>query len=190
MYYIDDISYRPWSMIDFRKYQLYLEMRKHRDKFLKSLKETSYLDWQIDKRLIEAGGLGKTVYILPARGGGTSFRTLKKINDFLEEGRDVTLVRPNKNRVVFDSWNDIPLDLFDQTLQGKIYAQFTKHLISEYEKKLTQDPVFDMEWKPIVRPDAYIYNTPRDYLYQWRLLNEFGQIYRTPEGETQAVPGE
>ena len=96
MHYIDNISPNPWSIIDFRKYCLYLEMRKERDKFLKSIREMTYQDWLIEKKLIEAGGLGRTVYVLPARGGGTSLRTLKKINDYIEEGRNVKVVTLKK----------------------------------------------------------------------------------------------
>lgn len=95
MHYIDDISSNPWSIIDFRKYCLYLEMRKERDKFLKSIREMNYQDWLIEKKLIEAGGLGKTVYVLPARGGGpnVSLSTLKK---YYEEGRDIQVVTLRK----------------------------------------------------------------------------------------------
>ena len=89
MRYIDDIY--PFSVIDFLKYREYVKLRKERDKFLKSLREMGHIDWSIDKRLVEAGGLGKTVYILPAR-GGSSFRTLRRVGKFLEEGRDVQVV--------------------------------------------------------------------------------------------------
>lgn len=184
MRYIDDISYRPWSIVDFRKYQQYLEMRKERDKFLKSLREMSYIDWKIDKTLIEAGGLGKTVYILPARGGGTSFRTLQKINDFLEEGREVKVFKPakiSKDIIEFDSWKDIR-DALCGYLDECIYEEFRKQLIQEYIATL--DPVYKSEFKINTWPDAYAYNTYGGYLNQWRLLNEFGYVYRAPEGET------
>lgn len=125
MTYIDDISDRPWSMIDFRKYQQYLEMRKQRDKFLKSLWEMSYLDWLIDKRLIEAGGLGKTIYILPARGGGTTFRTLARINDFLEEGRDVQAVTINKYE--WSTLSDKDIETIRESVQEfQLYSQLVK----------------------------------------------------------------
>lgn len=184
MYYIDDISYRPWSIVDFRKYQQYLEMRKERDKFLKSLREMSYLDWLIDKKLVEAGGLGKTIYILPARGGGTSFRTLQKINDFLEEGRDVRVFKPakiSKDIIEFDSWKDIH-DAICSYLDERVYEELRKQLIQEYIATL--DPVYKSEFKINTAPDAYMFHTPREYLYQWRLFNEFGYVYRAPEGET------
>jgi hypothetical protein len=86
----------PWTAEVQRRYTTYIKLRKERDKFLKSLKPGWYGEWTIHKKLIEAGGLGDTVYILPARGCGTSFRTLKKINDLLEEGRDVQPVTLNK----------------------------------------------------------------------------------------------
>lgn len=179
MYHIDDISYRPWSIVDFRKYQQYLEMRKERDKFLKNLREMSYLDWLIDKKLVEAGGLGKTIYILPARGGGTSFRTLKKINDFLEEGRDVKVFKQDK--ITFDSWKDIH-DALCGYLDERVYEELRKPLIQEYIATL--DPVYKSEFKINTLPDAYMFHTPREYLHQWRLLNEFGYVYKAPERET------
>lgn len=93
MQYIDESG--PWTADHFRKYATYLKLRKERDKFLKSLREVRYCDWLIDKKLVEAGGLGKTVYILPARGGGSSlsYRTLKK---YYEDGRDVEVVTLRK----------------------------------------------------------------------------------------------
>jgi hypothetical protein len=75
--------------MDQRKYTQYVKLRQERDKFLKNLKPGWYEEWMIHKKLLEAGGLGDTVYILPARGGGISFRKLKEINDLIDDGRDV-----------------------------------------------------------------------------------------------------
>ena len=89
----------PSHIIDARKHVLYLEMRKQRDMFLKSLRSVRHGDWLIEKRLLEAGGIGKTVYILPARGGGTTI-TSKVLNDLIKEGRDVTIYSPP----TYDDW--------------------------------------------------------------------------------------
>ena len=88
----------PRHIIDFRKYYLYLEMRKQRDDFLKSLCITRHGDWLIEKKLIEVGGIGKTVYVLPARGG--SVGVLSMLNDLIKEGRDVKIIRP----ATYDDW--------------------------------------------------------------------------------------
>lgn len=94
MRYIDESG--PLTDGIFRKYSTYVKLRKERNKFLKSLQEMTYLDWSIDKKLVEAGGIGKTVYILLARGGGSnlSHRTIKR---YFEEGRDVQFVTLKKH---------------------------------------------------------------------------------------------
>lgn len=69
---------------------------EEREKFLKSLREMSHRDWQIEKKLVEAGGIGKTVYIYPARGQGHSWRMQKDIEEFLAKGKDVYVVTREK----------------------------------------------------------------------------------------------
>ena len=54
---------------------------------------TNNVDWKIEKRLLEAGGLGPVVYVVPARGGGKLLTELERINKFLSEGRKVVYGR-------------------------------------------------------------------------------------------------
>lgn len=63
------------------------------DKFLIDISKKRHCDWAIEKKLLEGGGTGNTVYILQARGGGKSIWTHETVEDLSEEGRDVVAVR-------------------------------------------------------------------------------------------------
>ena len=52
----------------------------------------SNLPWKIHKRLLDAGGLGDTVYILPARGNGKIEAQRQLVEDLLKKGKDVVLL--------------------------------------------------------------------------------------------------
>ena len=120
----------PWSIIDYKKYCTYLELRKEREKFLKSLNEMRSCDWIIEKKLLDAGGLGKTVYIYPARGGGRN-TSIERYLELIESGREVKLVRasdickkPARNYGPYDS------DLWDH-----LDSAFTQKLCDECIRK-------------------------------------------------------
>lgn len=138
MHYIDEMY--PWTIVDQRKYMQYVKLRKERDKFLKSLKPGWYGEWVIHKKLIEAGGLGDTVYILPARGGGTSFRTLKKINDLLEEGRDVKFVTMRKQDLPKLTCRDVDV-IRESIRQYELYSE----LINPWREPLYQQLFKDFD---------------------------------------------
>lgn len=53
------------------------------------------INWKIHKRLLDAGGLGPVVYILPARGGSKLSMERERCLQLLAEGRMVVYVRPN-----------------------------------------------------------------------------------------------
>ena len=119
----------PCTIIDYENHRVYLELRKERDKFLKSLTEMSYYDYLIDRRLVEAGGLGKTVYICPARGGGRS-TSIKRIVELMESGRDVKFVRasdickkPSRSYGPYDSdlWDHLDSAVVQQTLYQELW---------------------------------------------------------------------
>jgi hypothetical protein len=131
MHYIDEMY--PWTIVDQRKYIQYVKLRKERDKFLKSIKPGWYCEWVIHKKLIEAGGIGDAVYILPARGGGTSFRTLKRVNDLLEEGRDVKCVTRPKQEPFKLTPKDIDM-VRESIRQHELYAE----LINPWREPLYQ----------------------------------------------------
>lgn len=85
MQYIDEMY--PWTIVDFKKYRTYLELRKEREKFLKSLCKKRSCDWRIEKKLLDAGGLGDHVYLYLARGQSRQ-RSMEEYLDLLESGRD------------------------------------------------------------------------------------------------------
>lgn len=128
----------PWTTETRRKYAEYIKLRNEGDKFLKSLKAGWYGEWLIHKKLLEAGGIGDTVYILPARGGGTSFRTLKKINDLLEEGRDVQVVHLHKQDWLKLTPKDIDV-VRESIRQHELYAEFVKPWCEPLYQQLFKD---------------------------------------------------
>ena len=138
MHYIDEMY--PWTIVDQRKYMQYVKLRKERDKFLKSLKPGWYGEWTIHKKLIDAGGISDTVYILPARGGGTSFRTMKRINDLFEEGRDVRVVSLRKQD--FHKLTRRDVDVVRESIrQYELYSE----LIKPWREPLYQELFKDFE---------------------------------------------
>lgn len=150
-------SWHSMPIIDPCKHQLYLSLRKERDKFLKSIRETSYCDWKIEKTLTEAGGLGRTVYILPARGGGNRWfqETFEK---HLEEGRDVEPVTLRKYEAPKLSSKDIEQlrELaFDFNEWDKRREKFLDSIIQTAVKR---DPKKDTIWISTARPDSYIFD--------------------------------
>lgn len=54
-------------------------------------------DWKIQKKLLDAGGLGPVVYILPARGGSKFSVEREKYLQLLASGRQVVYVLPEKH---------------------------------------------------------------------------------------------
>ena len=56
----------------------------------------SNLPWKTHKKLLDAGGLGDTVYVIPARGGCKSAAERAVIERLLKEGRTVVYGRPVK----------------------------------------------------------------------------------------------
>lgn len=147
MHYIDEST--PWTPAEFRKYQLYLALRKQRDKFLKNMQEISHLDWRIDRRLVEAGGLGKTVYYLPARG---SCRTdWKLLHELAEGGRDVQVVTVRKYDYPKLTAKDVD-KIRESILEFKLYSElinpwrepFYQEMFKDYQ---LQEPYeFDPCW--------------------------------------------
>ena len=51
-------------------------------------------EWKIHKRLLDAGGLGPVVYIIPARGSGKPLTEREQVLELLASGRKVVYVRP------------------------------------------------------------------------------------------------
>lgn len=64
----------------------------HYNEFLKDQKDMPYRDWSIEKKLVEAGGLGKKVYIHVGRGHGKTFTLLRHIEELEAKGKEVHIV--------------------------------------------------------------------------------------------------
>ena len=153
----------PRDIIDHVSYRTYLALCRERDKFLKSLQETNYHDWLIDKKLVEAGGVGKNVYLYLARGNG-KWRDIDKYLKYLEEGRDVTVVnakdaftKPPKHDYILDPCFAIRHDGSLRLLEVSV--------IPTYETYHTNRYIFE----PKIRTDAYAY--PNYYTRQLLLYN-------------------
>ena len=161
----------PESIIDFRKYHLYLELQKERKKFLKSLREMSYYDWLIDKRLVEAGGIGKMVYILPARGGG-SYMALKRMHEL--EGRDVEIVTLNKKSWPKLSSKDIET-IRDSIQEFELYSKMVKPY---------RDPLYQELFKDFYPTEQYVVDPSWtvDPYGRYR-IREVSLVYRGDMGE-------
>lgn len=141
---IDENS--PWTQIEYDNYRTFLELRKERDKFLKSLTKVRYCDYIVDRKLVEAGGVGKAVYIYPARGSGRN-TSINRVVELIESGRDVKFVRasdictkPNRSYGPYDS------DLWDHldyaVTQKLIYQSITKDTSIKF-KVLKNDRLYD-----------------------------------------------
>ena len=93
MRYIEDMW--PRRIIDSEKWFQYLDMRMIEDQ---CLRDSYRPDWKIAKKLLDAGGLGSVVYIMPARGQCKMWAQLDLYAKLLAEGRTVVYVQPNEPR--------------------------------------------------------------------------------------------
>ena len=71
------------------------------------------LDWKIQKRLLDAGGLGPIIYILPARGNGKLARDRERISELLSSGRTVVYGRPKRS--IFVDKDILTPERYEQT---------------------------------------------------------------------------
>ena len=176
MQYIDEMY--PWTIVDFKKYCAYLELRKERDKFIKSLSKKRSCDWLIEKKLLDAGGLGDRVYIHLGRRQGKQ-RFIEEYLKHVEAGRDVKVMNARDIFVKPVSWRYVILDKdlleSEHWLNERLNAEVQKCLYKEICKRSVTDwtnnyldPVYKTEWEPIVSPDAYIFSPKYGYDYVLR----------------------
>jgi hypothetical protein len=92
MSYIEDMW--PKTILDRNKWHDWLDMYGIEDRCKKN--PWHYFDWKIHKRLLDAGGLGSSVYIMPARGQGKLYAQLELYAKLLAEGRTVIYRLPDK----------------------------------------------------------------------------------------------
>lgn len=55
-------------------------------------------DWKIHKKLLDAGGLGPIVYIIPARGSSKFETERRRVEELIASGRKVVYVRPDDRK--------------------------------------------------------------------------------------------
>lgn len=116
------------------------KLLKEYNRFLQNIKEMSYIDWKIDKRLVEAGGLGKTVYYIPAR--GSCRIDWRLLHELAEGGRDVKVVTSRKYEPKL-----YPADrktIEDAIFQFELYSLMVKPW---------QDPYYEELWNQLFPKD-------------------------------------
>jgi hypothetical protein len=55
-------------------------------------------EWKIHKKLLDSGGLGPVVYVVPARGSGKLSAERERVASLLASGRKVVYVRPGESK--------------------------------------------------------------------------------------------
>lgn len=165
-------------LIDCDKFRTYLDLRSQKEKCLKSIATTRYCDWVIHKKLLEAGGLGDTVYIYPARGGGRLYPQLELYKKLMEEGRDVKVVKVHDRPLNVEKFKEVVLDRdlwCSNPMNERLAEQLGEYVRDFYRKRITHDletrwhTCNPCEFKPRVDTDAYIYDYK--YIYDnWSLV--------------------
>lgn len=64
----------------------------HYNEFLKEQRDMSNRDWLIEKKLVEAGGIGRKVYLHIGRGHGKTFTLMNHIAELEAKGHEVHIV--------------------------------------------------------------------------------------------------
>ena len=190
MRYVDESS--PWTVDAFRKYATYIKLRKERDKFLKSLREMNYREWLIDKKLTEAGGLGKTVYIHVGRGNGKTHRILEQIAELEAMGKEVHVVTLNKPepKLRMDDIEKIKETILDwdlycnrenQAMNETVDKYIHEQIMRRFSEDIVKQWANEKRWITTVCPDSYIFDhkTYADYAMRDLLLNpHYGIAYK------------
>ena len=135
------------------------------DKFLKDIREMSNRDWLIEKKLVEAGGIGRKIYLHIGRGHGKTFTLLNHIKELRAKGKEVHIVdyrdsSPKPNRDAIERIKECIIDLdlcplnpirqvqhefFDEFLKRPIKLDFESRYLGEW---YYQEPTW------AVRPDG------------------------------------
>ena len=163
MQYIEDMW--PRRILDVEKYRKYTALRKEREDFLARSTCICYAEWNIHKKLYQERFSKRYLYL--ARGNG-KWRAIDDYLDALEAGRDVTVMNA---RDAFTKPTQLGCYKYlNDPFSDLLYKEFQRQLITDW----TKDYIYQFEFKPIVRPDAYtisnhyIYN---NYLWSNLALN-------------------
>lgn len=171
-------------LIDCDKFRTYLDLRSQKEKFLKSVETMRYRDWVIHKKLLEAGGLGDTVYIHPARGGGRLYPQLELYKKLMEEGRDVKVVNVRDRPLNVEKFKEVVLDrdLYRSGPIDRYHADALGEYLHEFMRKYRQKE--RENWKPIIRTTASVYDDPYTKQWLWDVYMRYGSISKGVSDET------
>jgi hypothetical protein len=144
------------------------------NKFLKDLRETTYLDWLIEKKLVEAGGLGKRVYISLPRCNGKTFTLMKRKEEL--EAKDIEVCFTNYR----DSAKKQPtLDDIAKVREYMIDWDLISNLTSRRSEPTYLEMLRDFEFRKAKKQQLEVipYDTwndlfQRQYLGRWEITEE------------------
>lgn len=170
-----------------RLHRVHSDLLSERDKFLKDLRETRYCDWVIHKKLLEAGGLGDTVYIYPARGGGRLYPQLELYKNLMEEGRDVKVVKVHDRPLNVEKFKEVILDrdLYRSGPIDRYRADALGEYLHESMRKYLQKE--RENWKPIIQTTSSVYDYPGIKHWLWDIYVRYGSISKGVSDEIYAV---
>lgn len=89
-------------------------------------------DWQIHKKLLDAGGLGPVVYIYPARGSCKLETERREVERLLVSGRQVVYVRPEDPKSLLGSRN--PWTLRDKDILAPNQLERANEILKKFLK--------------------------------------------------------
>lgn len=113
-------------------------------------------EFDIQRKLHEA----KVVYVSFARGGGKAETTRRNIEKLIAAGMDVKPARP-VDQITVDAIKHAMIDLDILTPERMKRAD---DLLYDYMSDYIQKDL-DQTLRPIIRPDAYIHDVPRQFLW-------------------------
>lgn len=164
--------------------RVHSDLLSERDKFLKDLQKTRYCDWIIHKKLLDGGGLGRTIYIHPARAEGKYFTQLELYKKFIEDDREIRVVKAYEKPVNLQKFKEVVLDR-DLYLSGSI-NQYRADALDEYlhesmRKYLQKERE---NWKPIIRTTSSVCDDPYTKHWLWDVYMRYGSISKGVSDET------
>lgn len=89
-------------------------------------------DWKIHKKLMDGGGLGPVVYVIPARCDNRSSLVLEHVEELLASGRTVVYGRPGKSERLQGSRSK--LNLRDRDILTLEQYERAERILKEYLK--------------------------------------------------------
>ena len=168
MLYLDEMY--PRNIIDLQKFEMYSYFHGEYEKFLKDLREMSYLDWLIEKKLVEAGGLGKRVYISLPRCNGKTFTLMKRMEELEAKGHEVYFTTSMKQypwpkRTEIEKIKECVIDRDLYPLRDWRATPYQLELYRDFGLKTKRNSYFDEGWDYFISSAGYdrgLYNILRE----------------------------